>query len=95
MNGADSMSPTVPPSCKTEQGESQVSLLPDGRDMSRVESADLDDAHVGLLVGLVDGKLGHSLDPVLDLVRQVRDDLQVTRPGDDQHNRGSVTLERS
>ena len=37
----------------------------------------LDDADVGLLVGLVGGQLGHSLYPVLDLVRQVRDDLQV------------------
>lgn len=35
----------------------------------------LDDADVGLFVSLVDGKLGNALDPVLDLVRQVRNDL--------------------
>lgn len=39
------------------------------------ETTHLDDADVGLLVGLVDGKLGDALDPVLNFVRQVRNDL--------------------
>lgn len=38
-------------------------------------SAQLDDTDVGGLVGLVDGDLGNALDPVLDGVRKMRNNL--------------------
>lgn len=35
----------------------------------------LDDADIGLLAGLIDRNLGHTLDPVLDGVRNMGNDL--------------------
>ena len=71
-NGADSMSPTVPPSCRRERTSAPLLARAQGRER---EWTHLDDADVGLLVRLVDRDARDALDPVLDGVRDVRDDL--------------------
>jgi hypothetical protein len=71
MKGADSMSPTVPPSCSQDGADISASFL------THDKAAYLDYADVRLLVGLVDGQLGNALNPVLNLVGEVRDDLEV------------------
>ena len=45
-----------------------------GLDVSH-RAADLDEADVGRLPGVVDGNLSHTLDPVLDLIGDMRDNL--------------------
>lgn len=70
-NGADSMSPTVPPSCEIKFQPWRAQ--PRNR-LSR-RHAHLDDADFRSLARLVDGDLRNALDPVLNRVRNVRDDL--------------------
>jgi hypothetical protein len=75
MNGADSISPTVPPSCagptpefekkKGKEKHTQLGFC-----------AYLDDAHVWFLAGIIDWDFGYSLYPILDGIRDVRDNLR-------------------
>jgi hypothetical protein len=61
----DSMSPTVPPSC-----------VPGVTGHCMLQNAThLDDTDIGLLAGLVDGYPRYPLEPVLDGIGDVRDDL--------------------
>ena len=66
INGADSMSPTVPPSFNTRL------TMRRGRDPG---GGYLDDADVGLLVCLVRRNLRNTLDPILDRTRNMRHNL--------------------
>ena len=69
-NGADSISPTVPPS------------YPEMRDHLNGHYENetyLYDANIGLLIRVVYGNLRDALDPILDGVCNMGDDLQIRR----------------
>lgn len=66
-NGADSMSPTVPPSYTVATVEAMRSRADD--------RAHLYDAHVRFFAGIVHRDFGDAFNPVLDGIRDMGDDL--------------------
>lgn len=75
-NGADSMSPTVPPSCIAGRRVAISTLRrPSASRFHVPRRTYLDDADLGRLTRLVDRHLRDPLNPILNGVRDVRDDL--------------------